>query len=237
MEKKIFIIFVLLYSSLVFSQIKNTELKLTKDSDTLFWNGYKTEQIKKYDLNFVEDQQNKIVFRFWTYGNTIEISKTQDGYTGAVNYFVDEVAENSNRIFKKSFALNKETSEKIKKLIDSTQIQALPSDNQIKGWEKGYGGLIYLIEYKTETQYSLKNYWAPKAQQNVPETLQFQNFVDELKRISEDQKLIKQFTQEIPFRFYTYNEGSTVICKNSTLEEYQKYKIEELKKEKSESRQ
>lgn len=223
-------IFLLIYSNLLFSQSKSEELNLTKDSDTVYWNKYKNEQIKKHNLEDILSKKDEIIFKFWTFGTCIEVIKNDTLINGNISYFVNEVDEFSKKTFERTYYLKNEDSKKIINLIDSCGINKIPSDKFIKGWQQGFDGIEYILEYKTKTEYSFKNYWTPKSQKNIEEAEKIQNFVDELYKICDTKNLSKQFAKEIPFRQYSYNGGSVVIGRIMTTEEYKKYEKEKLKK-------
>ena len=80
---------------------------------------------------------------------------------------MDEVDDYSKRQFKKVFNLEIEKAKEIIDLIRARKINEIPSDKFILGWEHGFDGVEYLFEYKTKNEYSFKNYWTPKSQDNL----------------------------------------------------------------------
>lgn len=230
MKKITLKILLLIYSNFLFSQSKVEELNLTKDSDTIYWNKYKNELIKKHNFEDITSKKEEIVFKFWSFGTCIEITKNDTLINGNLTYFVDEVDEFSKKDFKKTFNLKSETTKEIINLIEKTEINKIASDKFIKGWQHGFDGIEYIFEYKTKTEYSFKNYWTPNSQENLEEAKRIQKFVDELYRICDSENLSKEFKKEIPFRSYSYNGGSMVVSRIMTLEEYRKYKKEKRKR-------
>lgn len=229
MKKITFEILLLIYSNFLFSQSKVEKLILTKDSDTIYWNKYKNELITKYNFEDISSKKDEIVFKFWSFGTCIEITKNDTLINGNLTYFVDEVDEFSKKHFKKTFNLKGETAKEIINLIEKTEINKIPSDKFIKGWQHGFDGIEYIFEYKTKTEYSFKNYWSPNSHENLEKAKRIQKFVDEIYRICDSENLSKQFSKEIPFRSYSYNGGSMVVSKIMTQEEYRKYKKEKRK--------
>ena len=232
MKKIALKILLLIYTNLLFSQSKSEELNLTKDSDTVYWNKYKNELIQKHNLEDILNKKDELIFKFWSFGTCIEITKNDNLVSGNITYFVDEVDEFSRKTFKKTFNLKSEDSKRIIKLIDSSEINKIASDKFIKGWQHGFDGIEYILEYKTKTEYSFKNYWTPNSQDNLEEAKKIQNFVNELYLICDSENLSKQFAKEIPFRSYSYNGGSAVVSRIMTKEEYRKYKKEKRKRKK-----
>jgi hypothetical protein len=232
MKKITLKILLLIYSNFLFSQSKVEELNLTQDSDTIYWNKYKNELVKKHNFEDITSKKDEIVFKFWSYGTCIEVTKNDTLINGNLTYFVDEVDEFSKKHFKKTFNLKSETAKEIINLIEQTEINKIASDRFIKGWQHGFDGVEYIFEYKTDTAYSFKNYWTPNSQENLEEAKRIQKFVDELYRICNSENISKQFAKEIPFRSYSYNGGSAVVSRIMTQEEYRKYKKEKRKRKK-----
>lgn len=223
-------ILLLIYSNFLFSQSKVEELNLTKDSDTTYWNKYKNELVKKHNFEDITSKKDEIVFKFWSFGTCIEVTKNDTLINGNLTYFVDEVDEFSKEHFKKTFNLKSEIAKEIINLIEKTEINKIASDKFIKGWQHGFDGIEYIFEHKTKNEYSFKNYWTPNSQKKLEEAKRIQKFVDELYRLCDSENLSKQFAKEIPFRSYSYNGGSIVISKIMTQEEYRKYKKEKRKR-------
>lgn len=169
MKKITLKILLLIYSSFLFSQSKVEELNLTQDSDTIYWNKYKNELIKKHNFEDITNKKDEIVFKFWSFGTCIEVTKNDTLINGNLIYFVDEVDEFSKKVFKKTFNLKSETAKEIINLIEKTEINKIASDKFIKGWQHGFDGIEYIFEYKTKNEYSFKNYWTPNLQDNLDE--------------------------------------------------------------------
>jgi hypothetical protein len=232
MKKNTLKILFLIYSNLIFAQTKIEDLNLTKDSDTIYWNKYKKGLIKKFNLEDIESKKDEIIFKFWTYGTCIEVTKNDTIINGSLTYFVEEISEFSNNIFKKTFSLKSDVSKNIFTLIKKSEINEIASDKFIEGWQHGFDGIEYLIEYKTKNDYSFKNYWTPNSQFDIEEAKIIQNFVNELYEICDSESLSKEFVKEIPFRSYSYNGGSSVVVRAMTMKEYRKYKKEKRKRKK-----
>ena len=232
MKKIALKILLLIYTNLLFSQSKSEEPNLTKDSDTVYWKKYKNELVQKHNFEDILNKKDELIFKFWSFGTCIEVTKNDNLVNGNITYFVDEVDEFSKKTFEKTFNLKSENSKRIITLIDSCEINKIASDKFIKGWQHGFDGIEYILEYKTKTEYSFKNYWTPNSQDNLEEAKKIQNFVDQLYLICDSENLSKQFAKEIPFRSYSYNGGSAVVSKIMTKEEYIKYKKEKRKKQK-----
>ena len=167
MKKNILKILFLIISNFLLSQSTNKKLDFSKDSDTIYWNKYKHGLIIRHQLEDIQNRNDELIFRFWNFGSCIEVTKNGTLYKGNVTYFVDEVDDYSKRQFKKVFNLEIEKAKEIIDLIGARKINETPSDKFILGWEQGFDGVEYLFEYKTKNEYSFKNYWTPKSQDNL----------------------------------------------------------------------
>ena len=85
------------------------------------------------------------------------------------------------------------------KLIDSIKINELPSDKNIKGWQQGFDGITYFIEYKRGNKYSFKNYWTPSFQDSLKEAMLLLDFIDAISKILNLKDNSEKFQEEIPF--------------------------------------
>ena len=160
---------------------------------------------------------------------SVEISKTKGYLKGTVEFFAREIDEfkDSTTVFKRKFNFDSDISLKIFKLIDSLKINSIPSDKFIPKWQQGFDGITYVIEYKDSIQHSFKNYWTPKAQDNLEEAMRIQKFVGIVYAIVNSEKLSVIFQKEIPFRSWTCNGVS--ISRVMTREEYKEYKKKKRK--------
>lgn len=96
-------------------------------------------------------------------------------------------------------------------MIDSLQIELLPSDKSIKGWQQGLDGITYFIEYQKDGHYSFKNYWTPISQNTLKEAMQLQNFISGLAIILDLEKNSQDFQQDIPFDHWSYPGSPTTV--------------------------
>lgn len=224
--------FILLITTYSWSQ-EIREIPLSKDSDTIYWIGYVNRELKKFDIKPIKDNSG-YTFRLSSYGSMIEIQKNNQSYFGNLTYFVDEIDDSREvkRLFKKKYEIKNFEVEKLFHLIDSTQINQIPSDKSIKNWERGLDGITYFFETKDDAEYSFKNYWSPNSQ-NIDEAAKIQNFIDTFYKIIDIKKYSEIFKKEIPFRSYSFNGGSSVTITPMTQEEYKEYQKRKRKKDRN----
>jgi hypothetical protein len=192
-------------------------IPLTKDSDTTYWKYRSKENV---DLrSFPVDN----AFRIVTNCNTIEIRKSDSTYFGYIKFNVFEIDKvQTGKLFQQIFPLNKETVREMFALIDSTEIGKIPSDLFIKNWKQGFDGINYTVEVKTQNSYSYKSYWTPTIQENVPEAILIQKFIDKFYEMANSKANYNTFKRNIPFLSWTCN--GVIVSKVLTKTEYRKYK-------------
>jgi hypothetical protein len=186
-------------------------IQFSNESDTAFWYRYKNDNIKQFKLGFIENDTTDYSFRFWSFGLVIKVT---DKGSGEIIRFVEAYPNDKSRsIFVKRYPISSTSAFQIKRLIDSLQIEALPSDKNIKSWEQGLDGVTYFTEYKKGGQYSFKNYWTPTSQDTLKEAIQFQNFVSGLDRLLDLRKNNKEFEADIPFDSWSYPGSATAVLR------------------------
>jgi len=178
------------------------DIQFSNDSDTAFWYRYKNDYIKKFKLGFIENDTNNYSFRLWSFGLVIKVT---DKGGGEIIRFVEASPSGKHKkIFVKRYPISLTDVFQVRRLIDSLQIEMLPSDKNIKGWQQGFDGITYFTEYKKDRQYSFKNYWTPTSQDTLKEAVRFQNFVTGLDKILGLRANSNKFQDDIPFDSWTY---------------------------------
>ncbi|PNQ73156.1 hypothetical protein C1T31_09240 [Hanstruepera neustonica] len=230
--KKTLFILLISINSLCFGQ-NTTELKLTSDSDTIFWKKIQNEKIADFNLPKL-DSESEFVFRSWDPGSLLEIKKNNDTITGRIIYFVFEVWEENYKAdtFVKEYNLPSSKSKKIYEFISNSGIQKIPSDKYIEEWTQGFDGITYIYELKEENTYSFKNFWTPKSQNGIKEAEFIIYFNKKISEIGELEKYGNDFVERIPFITYKYSGTAYAITKPPTKRELRKYKRERKKRNK-----
>ena len=186
------------------------DIQFSNDSDTAFWYRYKNGNIKQFNLGFIENDTNDYSFRFWSFGLVIKVTDK----SGEIIRFVEASPNDKRkRIFVKRYPISSTSALQVRHLIDSLQIERLPSDKNIKGWQQGLDGITYFTEYKKGEQYSFKNYWTPTSQDTLNEAIRFQNFVSGLDRILNLRDNSNHFQDDIPFDSWTYPGSATSVLR------------------------
>jgi hypothetical protein len=207
MKSLLQLLYLLLVTNALFAQ---TDIRFSNDSDTAFWYRYKNDNIKQFNLGFIENDTNDYSFRFWSIGLGIKVTDK----SGEIIRFVEaSPSDKRKRIFVKRYPISSTNVLQVRRLIDSLQIETLPSDKNIKGWQQGLDGITYFTEYKKGGQYSFKNYWTPTSQDTLIEAIRFQNFVSGLDRILNLRDNSNRFQDDIPFDSWTYPGSATSVLR------------------------
>ena len=191
-----------------------TYIQFSNDSDTAFWYRYKNDNAKKFKLGLIENDTTHYSFRFWSFGLVIKVTDKADKDFGEIIRFVEAYPnDKQKKVFTKRYSLSATKAAQVKHLIDSLQIELLPSDKNINGWQHGFDGIEYLTEFKKGNQYSFKNYWTPTSQDTLKEAILFQSFVSGLDTILDLKSNSKEFQDEIPFDSWTYPGSATSVLR------------------------
>jgi len=190
------------------------EVQFTYYSDTTFWYRYKNNYAIQFKLGLIEDDTTDYSFRFWSFGLVIKVTGKTTQTFGAIIRFVEAYPNNkSKKIFTKHYPIASSQASQVRHLIDSLQIEALPSDKNIRGWQHGFDGIEYFTEFKKNGQYTFKNYWTPTSQDSLKEAIQFQSFVSGLEKILDLKNNSKAFQDDIPFDGWTYPGSASAVLR------------------------
>lgn len=202
MKRLLSVPLLLLLTNTVFAQ---NEYHLSNDSDTAFWYGYKNTYARQFKLGFIENDNTDYSFRFWSFGLVIKVAEKTNKNFGEIIRFVEAYpTKKKKKVFIKHYPITSSQALEIRHLIDSLQIEALPSDKNIKGWQSGFDGIEYFTEFIKNGQYTFKNYWTPSAQDTLKEAVLFQSFISGLSKILDLKNNGKIFQDDIPFDSWIY---------------------------------
>ncbi len=196
------------------------------EGDTSFWHKYMNIAVNDLSLTRLDTSGSPFYFRVWKTNQVLDIWQTNGGsYAGQLTSWVNERAlsneKSTGRMLIDKKTLRVDTVMQILDIIKLSQIMKLPTDDSIKGWKRGFDGVTYTFEILTETDYSFKTYWTPRAQDtNLVEAKHVQSFVDKTFELSNSTAIWKQFEKNIPYECYYV--GATSVCKVLTKKERRK---------------
>ena len=190
------------------------EVQFSYDSDTTFWYRCKNDWATQFKLGYIENDTTDYSFRFWFPGLVIKIAGKTNQNFGEIIRFVEAYPNDKNKkIFTKHYPIPSLQASQIRYLIDSLQIEVLPSDKNIKGWTHGFDGIEYFTEFRKNGQYTFKNYWTPTSQDSLKEAIQFESFVSGLDKILDLKNNCNAFEDNIPFDSWTHPGGGFVVSR------------------------
>jgi hypothetical protein len=211
---KTLILLLLLLFSLTNSAFAQENFHLSNDSDTAFWYANKNNYARQFKLGFIENDTNAYSFRFWASGLVIKVVGNKNQHFGEIIRFVEAYPKKKKKkVFTKHYPITSSQASQVRHLIDSLQIETLPSDKNIKGWEQGLDGIEYFTEFKKNGLYTFKNYWTPTAQDTLKEAILFQSFVSSLSNILDLKNNGKLFQDDIPFASWIYPGSASVALR------------------------
>jgi len=184
--------------------------------------------------NFIELKGYKY-WRFWYDGDMtsyiidIYYKNDQSLYNGSITFYTYENIEDSdekptNRIYSQKIEIEKSKVLKIFNLIQNRKISSIPTDKKIAGWNHGFDGVTYFVEYSDDNNYSLKNYWTPE-DVKIKEAAILNSFFKSINKTLDIEKLNDSFEKSIPFENYNTG-GPHVNYRPLSLQQKQAYKKE-----------
>lgn len=193
----------LLFLTTVFGQ------KTVNDSIELIkFNKYYSVQLKN-QLPELLNTKEDFYFRLSYHGTKIDIWKdSTNTINGILTKFIfsEELkTKKEDTIFVK-YPIEK--ANEIYSLINELKILDIPLEKEIKNWSKGNDGITYTFEFANKTNYQIKSYWTPKAQDStIIEAKKLIDFCDKIKYLVKYDSINKQFENEL-LPGFKYNNGS-----------------------------
>ncbi|MBS5980501.1 MAG: hypothetical protein KIB51_12395, partial [Dysgonomonas mossii] len=101
---------------------------------------------------------------------------------------------------------------KIYNIINDSKILELKTDREIEGWEQGYDGITYCIEYTNKDEYHFKKYWTPEANRSLKEAIIVNDFINKISGILELEESKRKFESKFSATGCYKTEGMLVMC-------------------------
>jgi hypothetical protein len=170
---------------------------------------------KKLELSDLKKSNHELAFRFWNFGQVIDITKDSIGITGTVTNFIYHQKRSSDYetdiLFKKA-PLSSYGAEAAYLLFLNLKLLNIPSDEKVKGWRKGADGITYRIEQADQWPYSNKSYWTPSIQDGLPQARVISDFVNSLSDTLKLEETFRSFKNTLPHKGCYHTGGLAVIC-------------------------
>lgn len=187
-------IFYLLIAGYVFGQTKIINIPIFRNNqnltDTSLWFKWKYSLAEKLSLSNLQTSNDTFHFRFWTDIQAVDIWTIDHNiYFGTVTNYAQRYNRKLfnkgtyqvDKIFSNKIQLDSSIARQIFYLLDTLNIENIPTDGKIKGWQQGFDGTEYIIETSNKRQYDFKTYWTPSMfADTLIEAKKIQIFVDKL---------------------------------------------------------
>lgn len=178
-------------------QTLSKTIVLSNGSDTAYWLDWQLPNIEK--LKLINPNSDTDFFRLTSICSMCSMSDdswlelTKD--SGRVVFGVDEEwnGKPTGDSVIQYYSLTENQISGIKRLIDSLEINKIPSDKYIADWKLGFDGDVCIIENKNGNNYSFKTYWTPSAQGNLKEAKTILNFTTQTDSIINYPQLREKF--------------------------------------------
>jgi hypothetical protein len=76
------------------------------------------------------------------------VRQSERSFGEIVRFVEASPSDKAKKVFKKRYPISASQALQLRRLIDSLQIEALPSAKNIKGWQQGLDGITYFTKYK-----------------------------------------------------------------------------------------
>lgn len=199
----------LLFSICAFAQ--EPAFKFAQGSDVEIYPEIR-EQNKKLGYDPIEDDNNDYSFRLSHYDTAITVYKRGSSCFGSVVYNVYETNEfgdkETGKKFKMTFSLTPQEAKSVMELIEETKVDSFPTHQLIPVWSQFPAGVLYTLQHKRNSIYSLKTYTSPDAVPDSNEAVQIDNFIKKLADILNLLDSSDKFKMQIPFKTYSNGDGS-----------------------------
>lgn len=199
---------------------------------TNFWYQWARKSEEELGLKPVAASPCPFYFRLsGTGGEIIDVWQQNGIWQGCFTKWVKEATQVKDTIIKYQFVgalflrkyqLDSAQAAAAGRLIKSSGILALPSDENIRGWIQGLDGYEVIIQYSEKANYYLKNYWTPSVQQEVPEAVEVQDFNNRISEIINAKIVREAFVADIPFPCFTTGNGG-LTCRIVDTDRYNAY--------------
>lgn len=184
--------------------------------DTAYWYRWRLPLIQELGLTDFEKAEEDFAFRFSRDGYLIEIKGSAGILSGTISNYVFWKKRGEKykgeEMIKINTALSPQKINSIYELVKEINILELPTDADISGWSDGLDGVTYFTEYSTQSAYTIKNYWTPKAQGDLPEAQKFLLFIDNITQIADLERNSKALMQIVPRRGCYHTRGGLIHC-------------------------
>lgn len=192
--------------------VANTVAQKTFVGDTVSWYNFKKNQHQQLGLEDLATSKNALTVRFSSSNEVVELStwdyKVFDGQHVLFTSTNDK-ENGAQKYISEKRSISPDTAKLLYNLVMQYNILTMPSQEKIKGWNRGIDGMTYVIESSTPRQYAIKKYWSPSVIKNVPEAVLMTEFLSKVSVLLNQKKRLENFFRELAPGCYPYGSMST----------------------------
>ncbi|SHF32865.1 hypothetical protein [Dysgonomonas macrotermitis] len=169
----------------------------TIEGDTTTWYRHTKHLFAKLGCKDLLESGDEFNFRMQYFGQVIDIRKNQDTISGFVIDYIFKLGKKGKTISTKT-SIADSLAIQCYQLINNSGILDIETDKKIEGWQQGYDGIIYSIEYAGKDNYQYNKYWTPQAQSStLNEAVIVNKFVDNISAILNLKERYAEFRNNI----------------------------------------
>ncbi len=154
------------------AQVKLASIPISAQGDTSLWYIWQQKDFKKANLPNLAVCTDSLHIRFATETQAIDIwTADYKLFYGTISNFTYREKTGNNEAPVKFYSnintISPDTAALAYGIFNNLSIAGIATDDSIKGWNAGFDGDEYIIDYSTPTRYSFKTYWTPSAYKNT----------------------------------------------------------------------
>lgn len=201
MRKKILLFFCL--SVIVSAAAQNK--KRTEGSQSSLIYPISEANAKQLGLNTLPSSEHRHHYRFSSEGQIVEIWTDDDiGYQGfLLNYIHHRRGKGGHQYntLSKRENIDPDKAKQMIALYDSLALNEIPTEEKIRNWQKGLDGGDDIVEFADHDSYSIKTYWEPSVQEQIP-GIYIKIFFTRLNIVFQLRRNYALFQNELPIGSY-----------------------------------
>lgn len=206
---------ILTLGQVCFSQKKQLDIPADKDGNTSRWYQLHQAENKQIGLSDLRQSKENLHFRFSSEIQAIDIwTGEDDSFYGTFANFTKRVnPAEPDKFFSNKINLAPAVARQIYDLFKELEIFSIPTDDKIKGWQQGFDGTTYTVDYSTPETYSCKKYWTPSVYKDkLKEAASIDSLVNKLQALLQMRKSFGAFIDSLPLGCYQTG-GITLTCR------------------------
>lgn len=185
---------------IIFFTISNLGFSQVVDEDK-WTNKFEKDRCDFLDVSQIQNLNEELIFRFWNQNYLLEVIRSKEQVKGRVIFAVRD--KDHGHFFRKIFILSTEDSKYLYNVFNEKYDELKVLDHK-----KGSDGESYSYQKKYWNKYSGMSY--STCCNDVNDAQNYITLNSELESIVKSRSYLEIFEKEIPFRRYSYYDGSLI---------------------------